>query len=259
MMRLDKVLAQSYLGTRKAVKILIREALVMVNGKIVTDPTVEVNPFQDEIKYKGEVIFYQEPVYYMFNKPEGCITARKDDKHKTVLDYFTKVNTGGLFPVGRLDKDTEGLLLLTNDGEFNHQIMYPTKKVEKTYYFLAFGTLSAEEQSEIEQGIYLKGDEKITSPSKLEIVEISILREILKKKSVAVDILRKPELLDREVVAGYLSISEGRKHQVKRMLKMKGCNVFHLKRMSIGNIELDVTLEKGEFRMLTQKEIKINF
>lgn len=257
MMRLDKMLAQSNLGTRKAVKALIREALVTVNDKVVIDATVEINPYKDNIKYQGEPVTYQEPVYYMFHKPAGCITARKDEKHNTVMEYFKEVNTGGLFPVGRLDKDTEGLLLLTNDGEFNHKMMYPTQKVIKTYYFLAFGSLSFEDRREIEAGVYLKGDENLTTPCKLEIIEETFLREIPKEKTVTVDILHKPELLERAVVGGYLSISEGRKHQVKRMLKAKGCNVFYLKRISVGNIQLDATLEKGKFRLLTPEESEV--
>jgi len=253
-MRIDKMLVQSNIGTRKAVKAMIREGLVAINKEVITDSTVEITQSKDIILFRGKVISYLEPVYYMFHKPQGCITARKDSKHKTVLDYFKEVEVGGLFPVGRLDKDTEGLLLLTNDGEFNHRIMYPTQNVDKIYYFLAFGTLNQQEQKEIEAGVLLRGDENITRPSKLTISEVGILRELIKDKDIFVDVIRKPELLEREVISGYLTISEGRKHQVKRMLKTKGCNVFYLKRISIGGITLDPNLKKGNYRRLTLKE-----
>lgn len=257
-MRVDKMLAQSYIGTRKAVKALIREGFVTVNNQVVTDATIEINPYVDVVCYRGEKVYYQEPVYYMFHKPSGCITARKDPVHKTVMEYFKEIDTGGLFPVGRLDKDTEGLLILTNDGEFNHNMMYPTQKVIKTYYFLAFGQLAEEERLEIEEGIYLKGDSNITQPSKLKITDTDVTRELLSKTKISLDMKNKPELLDRPAIGGYLSISEGRKHQVKRMLKAKGCHVFYLKRIEIGEIKLDTTLEKGSYRPLTKQERKIN-
>jgi 16S rRNA pseudouridine516 synthase len=140
-MRLDKFLAQSDLGRRKTVRTYIKEGMVKVNGDVITEPAIEINESSDVIGYLDKVVPYTGKVYYMFNKPAGYITARKDIAKKTVFDFFDDINMNGVLHVGRLDKDTEGLLLLTNDGEFEHQLMYPQKHVEKTYFFWALGSL----------------------------------------------------------------------------------------------------------------------
>ncbi|MEG1087794.1 MAG: pseudouridine synthase, partial [Cetobacterium sp.] len=140
-MRLDKFLAESSVGTRKNVRTYIKEGAVKVNGQVITEPAIEIKVSVDAIEYLNKIVDYTGKVYYIFHKPGGCITARKDALNKTVFDYFDGVNMNGIFHVGRLDKDTEGLLLFTNDGEFNHQLMSPQKHVEKKYFFIALGSL----------------------------------------------------------------------------------------------------------------------
>ena len=255
-MRLDKFLAQSSIGNRKKVRTYIKEGMVTVNGDVITEPAIEINENSDVIKYIGKVVDYAGKVYYMFNKPSGCITATKDKDHKTVFDFFDHVNMNGVFHVGRLDKDTEGLLLLTNDGEFEHKLMYPEKHVEKTYFFWALGSLDEKDKKQLEQGIYIGKVEILTKPAKIEVQKCGMYKEL--KNEMPVDNLENmnSENYNQPVVSGYLTISEGRKHQVKRMLKAVGCYVVYLKRISIGGLILDESLAKGQYRFLTEVEIK---
>ena len=255
-MRLDKFLAQSSIGNRKKVRTYIKEGMVTVNENVITEPAIEINENYDVIKYIGKVVDYVGKVYYMFNKPSGCITATKDTAHKTVFDFFEDVNMNGVFHVGRLDKDTEGLLLLTNDGEFEHQLMYPEKHVEKTYFFWALGSLEEKDKKQLEQGIYIGKGEILTKPAKIEVQKCGMYKEL--KNEMPVDNLENmnSENYNQPVVSGYLTISEGRKHQVKRMLKAVGCYVVYLKRISIGGLILDESLAKGQYRFLTEVEIK---
>ena len=257
-MRLDKFLAQSSfaVGRTKKVRIYIKEGLVKVNGDVVTEPEIEIDESSDVIEYLGKVVAYTGKVYYMFNKPNGYITARKDTVRKTIFDFFDEVNMNGVFHLGRLDKDTEGLLLLTNDGEFEHQLMYPKKHVEKSYFFWALGSLDKEDEELLERGIYIGKDEVITNPAKIEVKDKGMYKEF--KHDMPIENLRKIDSnrYDQPVVSGYLTISEGRKHQVKRMLKAVGCYVVYLKRVSIGGLKLDESLEKGQYRSLTEMEIQ---
>lgn len=255
-MRLDKFLAESAVGTRKNVRIYIKEGAVKVNGQIITEPATEINESYDIIEYLDDVISYTGKVYYMFHKPAGCITARKDINSKTVLDYFENVNVNGLFPVGRLDKDTEGLLFLTNDGDFNHKLMDPSKHVEKKYFFWAFGLLDTENKGRLEGGICIREDEILTKPAKIEVVKEGMYHELKDEMDIGEFIKKKKNLYQQSVVSGYLTISEGRKHQVKRMLKAVGCYVVYLKRVSIGEVLLDESLKKGQYRAVTQEELR---
>ncbi|MCT8978494.1 rRNA pseudouridine synthase [Clostridium sp. CX1] len=254
-MRLDKFLAESSIGRRKEVRIYIKEGKVKVNGQAVAEPAVEIKENSDVIEYLGKVVEYTGKVYYMFNKPAGCITAREDAVHKTVFDFFADLKMKGVFHVGRLDKDTEGLLLLTNDGAFEHKLMYPEKHVEKTYFFWALGSLSEEDKKQLEQGIYIGKDEMPTKPAKIQVESCGIYKDL--KDETAAKELCKIDLnhYNQPVVSGYLTISEGRKHQVKRMLKAVGCYVVYLKRVSVGELLLDESLEKGQYRPLTEVEI----
>jgi 16S rRNA pseudouridine516 synthase len=256
-MRLDKFLAQSSVGTRKMVRNYIEEGMVKVNEKIITEPAIEINEKTDIIKYLDGVVDYIGKVYYMFHKPAGCITARKDAVSKTVFDYFDEVNTKGIFHVGRLDKDTEGLLLFTNDGEFEHHLMYPQKHVEKTYFFWALGTLDKKELKQLEEGVYIGKGKILTKPAKIKIDKCGRYNEF--KEEIDIENLNNIDSnnYNQPMVSGYLTISEGRKHQVKRMLKAVGCYVVYLKRVSIGGLSLDETLKKGEYRLLTKDEIQI--
>jgi len=254
-MRLDKFLAESSVGMKKKVRTYIKDGMVKVNGYIIIEPEIEINESSDIIEYLGKVVAYTGKVYYMFNKPSGYITARKDIIKKTVFDFFNDVNMKGVFHVGRLDKDTEGLLLLTNDGEFEHKLMYPEKHVEKTYFFWALGFLDEEARRQLEEGIFLVKDEIITKPAKIEMQRCGRYKEL--KYEMDIENLDNIDSshYNPPVVSGYITISEGRKHQVKRMLKAVGCYVVYLKRISIGGLMLDESLEKGQYRFLTEVEI----
>ncbi|MDR3596205.1 pseudouridine synthase [Clostridium sp.] len=255
-MRLDKFLAISSAGKRKEARAYIKEGMVKVNGEVITQPAIEINESSDVIEYIDKVVDYKGKVYYMFHKPAGCITARKDAVNKTVFDFFDGINMNGIFHVGRLDKDTEGLLLLTNDGDFEHKVMYPEKHVEKTYFFWALGSLDEEDRKQLEEGLYIGKDEILTEPAKIQIENSGVLNEfrheVISKNFNNID----SSHYNQPVVSGYLTISEGRKHQVKRMLKAVGCYVVYLKRISIGGLMLDESLEKGQHRVLTEAEIQ---
>lgn len=254
-MRLDKFLAESSIGRRKDVRTYIKEGMVKVNGELITEPAIEIDETLDVIEYLGKVVAYTGKVYYMFNKPAGCITARKDKVNKTVFDFFDDVNMNGVFHVGRLDKDTEGLLLFTNDGEFEHRLMHPQKHVEKTYFFWALGSLGEEEIKQLQQGVYIGKGEILTRPAKIQVQKSGTYKKF--KDDINIEDLNNIDLskYDQPIVSGYLTISEGRKHQVKRMLKAVGCYVVYLKRVSIGELMLDESLEKGEYRLLTEDEV----
>ncbi|GAA0777901.1 pseudouridine synthase [Clostridium subterminale] len=255
-MRLDKFLAGSFVETRKKSRDYIKEGKVKVNGEVITEPAIEIKESTDIIEYLHKVVAYREKVYYMFHKPAGCITARKDADNKTVFDFFHEVNMNGVFHVGRLDKDTEGLLLLTNDGSFDHQLMYPQKHVEKTYFFWALGSLDKEGRELLEKGISIGENEALTKPAKIEVVKCGNYKELELETNIREFYNMDSSRYDQPVVSGYLTISEGRKHQVKRMLKGVGCHVVYLKRISIGGLMLDETLKKGQYRMLTEEEIQ---
>ena len=193
----------------------------------------------------------------MFHKPRGCITACADERHKTVMDYFSDVSDAELFPVGRLDKDTEGLLLITDDGVLCHDLLMPENKVEKTYFFWAKGTLSDGKKEELERGAAIyPGKEDLTAPARLEILKIGTLSDI--RDILCEDDLktanRRPDL---PAFSGLLTITEGKKHQVKRMLKYAGCKVLYLKRLRIGALSLDESLPLGSYRELTENELEL--
>lgn len=255
-MRLDKFLAESSVGRRKIVRIYIKEGLVKVNGKVITEPAMDIDENSDVIKYLGKVVTYTGKVYYMFNKPAGYITARKDKAHRTVFDFFDDDKMNEVFHVGRLDKDTEGLLLLTNDGEFEHKLMHPQEHIEKTYFFWALGSLDEKSRKQLEQGIYIGKGEILTKPARIEVHKCGMYKDF--KHEMPIDNLSNIDSnqYNQPVVSGYLSITEGRNHQVKRMLKAAGCYVVYLKRVSIGGLMLDESMEKGQYRLLTEVEIQ---
>jgi len=261
-MRLDKYLALASVGTRKIVRGYVQEGKVTVNEITVVIPASEIDENTDVVKYLGGEIIQTGKIYYMFHKPAGCITARKDANSKTVLDYFDVDNMNGLFPVGRLDKDTEGLLLLTNDGEFDHKLMYPDKHVEKTYFFWAFGSLDFKAQERLKMGISIADEEALAKAINIEVKEEGLYQELKDKMNFdKINIHRikdtRRNYHEQQVVSGYLTISEGRKHQVKRMLMAVGCYVIYLKRVSMGDLVLDESLEKGQYRKMTEQEINL--
>lgn len=195
--------------------------------------------------------------YYMFHKPKGCITARRDPRNKTVMDYFPEEKREQLFPVGRLDKDTEGLLLVTDDGVLCHRLLSPEMLVEKTYYFHALGSLTVKDTTAIESGINPFTDKGIvTAPAKMEIVArttLGCVKEFLSGKDIALANKKG----DRVVTTGRITVTEGKKHQVKRMLMSRGCRVVYLKRISMAGLAIDSDLSPGNYRSLTEKEISI--
>lgn len=193
--------------------------------------------------------------YYMFYKPKGCITARKDEKHKTVMEYFSDVLEPSLHPVGRLDKDTEGLLLVTTDGIFNQMLMHPENHVTKRYEFYALGHLTKEKQIKMQEGMFLSGEEKITKPCKVEVIRETILEELEETFPRRQNQKLWKNQKGQPVSIGWIEITEGRKHQIKRMLKASGCYCIYLKRTAIGTVTLDKALMPGVYRELSIEEI----
>lgn len=227
MMRLDKYLADLNIGSRSQVKEYIKKGLITVNQKIIKDNNIKINEKADIVTYLGERLTYEKYRYYMLHKPQGVITATKDKCERTVLDLLVGINIKELSPVGRLDKDTEGLLLITNDGELSHALLSPKKHVNKTYRVICKESILKEQIVQLENGIDI-GDEKPCLPAMVE------------------------QINSKEIL---LTIQEGRFHQVKRMLQAVGNEVIYLKRERFGSLKLDETLKSGEFRPLTEEEI----
>lgn len=249
-MRLDKYLTQSSIGTRKKVHSVLKENLIAVNGVAVSDATMEIEETMDVVTCRGEKVSFIGSVCYMFYKPKGCISARIAVGKKTVLSYFNDINTEGIFIIGRLDQDTEGLLLLTNDGALDHKLMDPESHIDKTYFFWAVGQISAEDIKRLETGITIDGNGKPPrrcKPARFKILNQGMYSEF--KEEIPV------HLHEDHVVSGLLTISEGQKHQVKRMLRAVNCRIFQLKRVAIGNLKLDDSLSPGEYRRLSREEV----
>lgn len=230
-MRLDKLLVDMRIGTRSEVKRYIRQGNVTVDGSSQVMPNQQVNPLEQEICCFGKPVKYQEYVYYMFHKPGGCVTARKDHKYKTVMDYIPKSHRD-LSPVGRLDLDTEGLLLITNDGALSHDLLSPAKHVKKIYEARIDGIVTGEDAALFAEGVEI-GDPTKTKPAKL----------IIKKSAPVSDV--------------EITITEGRYHQIKRMFHAVGKEVLYLKRIGMGNLRLDETLSPGACRELTAQEVAL--
>lgn len=230
-MRLDKYLAQMSIGTRSQVKQMVRKGQVCVNGTVVKKPEYKVDPDQDQVVADGVKTKYVHEEYIMLNKPSGVVSATKDPREKTVLDLIDGQKRKDLFPAGRLDKDTEGLLLLTSDGELAHRLLSPKKHVDKTYYARIQGRVTNEDVKVFLKGLDI-GDEKPALPAVLQVLIEGEISEIL------------------------ITIQEGRFHQVKRMFKAVDKKVVYLKRISMGSLVLDETLMPGQYRNLTEEEIQ---
>lgn len=193
-------------------------------------------------------------LYYMFNKPQGCVTACSDAVHKTVMDYFPAELAKKLHPVGRLDKDTCGLLILTDDGDLDFKIMQPNRHISKTYFFYAVGTVNAEKIQLIENGIAMNGF--TSKPAKFRLSRQYRIREL----EEFIPLERREKYMknpDGAAFAATLTIHEGKKHEVKRIMEAVGCKIFYLRRDSIGSLELDTALKQGEFRKLTENEVSL--
>lgn len=230
-LRLDKYLSEMNLGTRSEVKKLITKGQIQVNGTIVKKPEFKLDPISDRVQYQDREITYVTYEYYMLNKPSGVISATEDKRDTTVIDLIESRQRKDLFPVGRLDKDTEGLLLITNDGALAHRLLSPKKHVDKTYYAKICGEVTKEDIEIFEKGVCI-GNEKLTLPAKLVILKSGAESEI------------------------ELTIQEGRFHQVKRMFQAVGKEVVYLKRLSMGGLSLDPSLKPGEYRKLTKEEME---
>ena len=192
--------------------------------------------------------------YYMFNKPFGCVCARRDDLYPTVMDYFKELNNENLSPVGRLDRETEGLLFITDDGHWNQIMTHPSNQKEKLYEFIAMGILDEEKIARLENGLFLIGSNKPTSPAKVTVTGTSILSEVLPTLHPEIQKNTRHNRPEHPIVTGTITITEGRKHQVRRMLKAVGCLIIYLKRHSIGNIVLDPELAPGEWKEISLSE-----
>lgn len=231
-MRLDKLLANMGYGSRKEVKQLLKQKEVTVDGEIVKDSAMHVDPEKQIVEVYGERVQYIEFIYIMMNKPPGVISATEDVRDETVIDLLDPfVQHFEPFPVGRLDKDTEGLLLLTNDGELAHNLLSPKKHVPKTYYAKINGVVTEEDVEAFKRGVELD-DGYITKPGELVILTSAQTSEI------------------------ELTIMEGKFHQVKRMFESVGKKVTYLKRISMGSLKLDEELELGDYRELTEEELE---
>lgn len=230
-LRLDKILAHMGYGTRSEIKKMMKQGLVSVANELIYDPGFKVDPSKQKIMIKGEELHYREYIYLMLNKPAGYVSATEDDREATVLDLLAqKDRLFNPFPVGRLDKDTEGLLLLTNDGKFAHNLTSPRKRVGKRYYALIKGEVNAADQAAFSEGVIL-GDGYQTLPAHLTILKAAQRSEV-------------------EVI-----IYEGKYHQVKRMFQARGKEVMYLRRLAIGTLELDESLAPGQYRELTDTEL----
>ena len=231
-LRLDKYLADMGVGTRTEVKNYIRKGRVRVNDTICNKPEFKVSLINDSIYLDDNPIKYIEYLYIMLNKPAGVVSATRDNLSQTVLELLGDVGRKDLFPVGRLDKDTEGLLLISNDGELAHRLLSPKKHVDKVYFVKVKGQLTAEDKEAFLKGVDI-GDDKLTLPADLKVIS----RE--------------------EISEAELCLREGRFHQVKRMFEAIGKEVIYLKRLSMGSLQLDPDLAPGSFRALTEPEIEL--
>ena len=233
-MRLDKYLVACAVGSRTEVKNFLKAGRVMVNGKKEKSAKLQINEDTDEICFGGQKLEYEEFVYYMMNKPQGVISATEDPKHKTVLDLLDDLaRSKEVFPVGRLDIDTHGLLLLTNDGKLAHALLSPKRHVDKTYLAQINGVMTDEDIETFAQGIPLK--DFTCQPAKLELVSVDT---------------EKNQSLVRVIIA------EGKFHQVKRMVAYCGKEVVDLQRLTMGTLTLDEDLKRGEWRRLTKEELE---
>lgn len=231
--RIDKILSNMGYGTRKEVKELIRSGLVEIDGIVVKDSGQQADAGSQEIKVGGSRLLYRDYIYILMNKPQGVVSATEDSREKTVVDLLPdEFKAFDPFPVGRLDKDTEGLLLLTNDGQLSHRLLSPKKHVPKTYMARVRGRVTEEDVDAFSKGVTLE-DGYRTMASRLLVLEQGSISSV------------------------EITIYEGKFHQVKRMFQAVDKEVIYLKRISMGELTLDESLKTGEFRELNEKERKI--
>ena len=226
-MRLDKFLCDTAGLTRTEAKNAVKKGQIAVNGQVQKAADFKVKETTDTVTFQGRPLSYAAFHYYILHKPAGVITATEDKKESTVMDILREEKVKNLFPVGRLDKDTEGLLLITDDGELAHNLLSPKKHVDKEYLVKVRDSISEDDCRKLSEGVDI-GDEKPTAPAKVE------------------------RVAEKEIL---LTIREGRFHQVKRMLQAVDNEVLFLKRLSMGSLRLPKDLEKGAYRPLSEEEI----
>ncbi len=232
-MRLDKLLANQGFGTRSEVGKAISKGFVTVNGQVIRVKDTKVDPDKDRVLFGQETVNYTPDVYIHFYKPKGCISATDDKRHETVLDYIDHPMSRQLFPVGRLDIDTTGLLIITNNGQLAHNMLSPKKHVQKVYEAVVSGNVSATATGVFKEGVIID-DGYRTHPSILQITDYNE---------------------SDDTTAVRLTIDEGKFHQVKRMFEAIGHTVLQLHRAEMGPIQLDKTLSPGEYRLMNEKEM----
>lgn len=234
MMRVDKLLSNMGYGTRKQIKKSVKEGEVLVNGQPIKDPGTKVDSKKDVVIFAGEEVIYREFIYLMLNKSKGYVSSTDDPQYPTILElidpYYYNFDP---YPVGRLDVDTTGLLVITNDGMLTHQLTNPKKGVVKWYEALIEGEVTEKEVEIFKEGVSIPSEGYIAKPAELEIIE-----------SGSTSFIR-------------VGISEGKYHQVKHMFREVGMKVLELKRISMGKLRLDESLEEGEFRELTEEEVNL--
>lgn len=226
-MRVDKFLSEMGKASRTESAKLAKSGKITVNGVIIKKADIHVDPYKDEVKLLGQVVSYKKYTYIMMNKPEGYVSATEDGREQTVLDLLNdEERKKDLFPCGRLDKNTLGLIILTNDGESAHKLLSPKKHVSKSYRFMSKLPLSDADVASLENGVDI-GD-YVTKPCKIQ--------------------------LDENAMDGIITITEGKYHQIKRMLEAVDNKITYLERITFGNIKLDESLKRGEWRHLTNEE-----
>ena len=235
MIRLDKYLSEMGVGTRQEVKKMIRKGQIKIDGYVVLKPEVKVDEIKHTVYVDDQPVIYEKYEYYLLNKPQGVISATEDSCERTVLDLISSKKRRDLFPVGRLDKDTEGLLLITNDGGLAHKLLSPKKHVDKTYYAEVEGRVTEEIVRIFANGVNIGNEEneEWTLPAKLNVLQSEASSKVR------------------------LTIQEGKFHQVKRMFQAVGMKVTYLKRETMGPLMLDKDLNPGEYRKLTKAELEL--
>ncbi|WEV45768.1 pseudouridine synthase [Streptococcaceae bacterium ESL0687] len=234
-MRLDKFLANMNLGSRTEVKKDIKKGQVTVNGQVIKSDKHQINEEADQITFRGQLVNYQKYFYYLLNKPAGYLSAKTDTRDKTIMDLFKASDRrDDLFPVGRLDKDTEGLLLVTNDGDLAHRLLSPKKHVPKLYQAEISGIMTGDDIKLFAEGLTIDGGE-LCLPAELELVSVNPQEDT--------SLIR-------------LTLHEGKFHQVKRMVKAVGKKVTYLERLGMGNLMLDDNLKRGAYRPLSDKDLE---
>lgn len=257
-MRLDKYLTQTAGLSRSEAKQYLKKGRVCVDGQIIKKPETKIDAGQAAVTVDGRLCHYEKYTYLMLHKPQGVVSATEDDRERTVLDLIGEP-VRGLFPVGRLDKDTEGLLLLTNDGVLAHDLLSPKKHVDKCYFAILDGPVGKAEQEAFADGLDI-GDEKRTLSAKLVPLPQETAEPGQPQKAESIVDAKWPaqaeSVADSKGFGVLITIQEGRFHQIKRMAKAVGREVLYLKRLSMGSLRLDAALRPGEYRPLTEEEIE---